>query len=102
MQTSLTTRLYNLSQNAKFDNCSRLSQKVNNHLMKYFSYAIAQNKGDSKGIQAALVASFPMRLETIVTVRLLGVGSKLTQPPTGIKTGPTEKIYMGKSAVSFE
>ena len=54
MKRSLTTRVYNLSQNAKFDNCSPLSQKVINHLVKCFSYAIAQNKGDSKGIQAAL------------------------------------------------
>ena len=33
MKRSLTTRLYNLGQNAKFDNCSPLSQKVINHLV---------------------------------------------------------------------
>ena len=59
MRRSLTTRLYNLSQNAKFHNCSPLSQKVINHLVKCFSYAIAQNKGDSKGIQAALRCIVP-------------------------------------------
>ena len=59
MKRSLTTRLYNLSQNSNFDNCSPLSQKVINHLVKCFSYAIAQNKGDSKGIQAALRCIVP-------------------------------------------
>ena len=43
----------------KFDNCSPLSQKVINHLVKCFSYAIAQNKGDSKGFQAALRCIVP-------------------------------------------
>ena len=59
MKRSLTTRLYSLGQNAKFDNCSPRSQKVINHLVKCFSYAIAQNKGDSKGIQAALRCIVP-------------------------------------------
>ncbi|XP_068674351.1 uncharacterized protein [Montipora foliosa] len=59
MKRFLTTRFYNLSQNAKFDNCSPPSQKVINHLVKCFSYAIAQNKGDSKGIQAALRCIVP-------------------------------------------
>ena len=62
MKRSLTTRLYNLGQNAKFDNCSPQSQKVINHLVKCFSYAIAQNKGDSKGIQAALRCIIPHAL----------------------------------------
>ena len=38
MKRSLTTRLYN---------SSTLSQKVINYLVKYFSYAITQNKGNS-------------------------------------------------------
>jgi len=97
MNRSLTTRLYNLSQNAKFDNCSPLSQKVINHLVKCFSYAISQNKGDSKEKRWHLGVSFHMYLETILTVRLLNVGSKLTQRPTSIKTCPMEKIFMGKS-----
>lgn len=37
----------------KIDNCSPLCQKVINHLIKRFSFAIEQNKGDSKGIQLA-------------------------------------------------
>ena len=37
MKRSLTTRLYNLSQHGKFDNCSPLSQKVINYLVKCFS-----------------------------------------------------------------
>ena len=59
MKRSLTTRLYNLSQNEKFDNCSPLSQKVINYLVKCFSYATAQNKGDPKGIQAAIKSIVP-------------------------------------------
>ena len=41
----LTTRLYNLSQRAKFSDSSALSQKVIDYLAKCFSYCIAQNKG---------------------------------------------------------
>ena len=52
MKRSLTTRLYNLGQNQKFDNYSPLSQKVINYLVKCFPYAIAQNKGDFKGDSA--------------------------------------------------
>lgn len=59
MKRSLTTSLYNLSQNEKFDNCSPLSQKVINYLVKCFSYVTAQNKGDSKGIQAAIKSIVP-------------------------------------------
>ena len=59
VKRSLTTRLYNLGQNQKFDNCSPLSQKVINYLVKCFSYAIAQNKGNSKGIQAAVKSIVP-------------------------------------------
>ena len=59
MKRSLTTRLYNLSQNEKFDNCSPLSQKVINYLVKCFSYATAQNKRDSKGIQPAIKSTVP-------------------------------------------
>ena len=43
MKRSLTTHLYNLNQNAKFDNCSPLSQKVINYFVKCFSYAVAPN-----------------------------------------------------------
>ena len=99
MKRCLTTRLYSLSQNAKFDNCSPLSQKVINHLVinKCFSYAIVQSRVIKKEFRRYLGALFPMHLETILTVQLLGVGSKLTQRPTSIKTCPMEKMYMGKS-----
>ena len=64
-----------------------------NHLVKCFSYAIAQNKGDSKGIQTAFRCIVPHAFgDHHVTVRLLGVGSNLTQPPTSIKTCPMEKM----------
>lgn len=46
IKRSLTTRLYNLSQRSKFPNCSILSQKVINYLVKCFTYCIAQNKGN--------------------------------------------------------
>ena len=46
IKRSLTTRLYNLSQRSKFPNCSTLSQKVINYLVKCFTYCIAQNKGN--------------------------------------------------------
>ena len=38
IKRSLTTRLYNLNQRDKFINCSSLSQKVKNYLVKCFSY----------------------------------------------------------------
>ena len=46
IKRSLTTQLYNLSQQSKFPNCSILSQKVINYLVKCFTYCIAQNKGN--------------------------------------------------------
>ena len=97
MKRSLTTRFYNLSQNAKFDNCSPPSQKVINHLVKCFSYAIAQNKGDSKGIQAALRCIVPNAFGDHCNCAVTWCGFKTDQPPTSIKNCPTEKIYMGKS-----
>jgi len=79
MKRSLTIRLYNLSENAKFDNCSHLSQKVINHLVKSFSYVIAQNKGDSKGIHAALTRIVP---------RAFGDHSNCAATWCGLKTDP--------------
>ena len=55
---TLSTHLYSLSQNGKFDNCSPLSQKVINYLMKLFIYPSAPNKGYSKGILAAIKSIF--------------------------------------------
>ena len=46
IKRSLTTLLYNLSQQSKFANCSIMSQKVINYLVKCFTYCIAQNKGN--------------------------------------------------------
>ena len=51
---SLTTRLYNLSQRSKFPNCSILSQKVINYLVKCFAYCIAQNKGNHSNMKTAM------------------------------------------------
>ena len=59
MKRSLTTRLYNLSHNAKFADSSILSQKVINYLVKCFSYVIAQNKGNAKAIKANIACIVP-------------------------------------------
>ena len=56
---SLTTRLYNLRQNGRFPNSSTLSQKVINYLVRCFSYAIAQNKGNQQEIQKAMACIVP-------------------------------------------
>ena len=54
MKRSLTTRLYNLKQSAKFPDSSTLSTKVINYLVKCFSYAITQNKGNPKEIEKTI------------------------------------------------
>ena len=59
IKRSLTTRLYNLSQSGRIENCSPLSQKVINYLVKCFSYSITQNKGNSKEIQATIRCIIP-------------------------------------------
>ena len=59
MKRSLTTRLYNLSQRSKFPNCSILSQKVINYLVKCFTYCIAQNKGDHKNMKRSMQNIIP-------------------------------------------
>ena len=59
MKRSLTTRIYNLSQNTKFPECSILSQKVIQYLVKCFSYAISQNKGNPKDTQATIKCITP-------------------------------------------
>ena len=53
MKRSLTTRLYNLSQNLKKRQLFPFMLKVINDLVKCLSYPIAQNKGDAKEIQSA-------------------------------------------------
>ena len=59
IKRSLTTRLYNLSKSNKFVNCSSLSQKVINNLVKCFSISVNQGKGDSKSIQTSLKSIVP-------------------------------------------
>ena len=59
IKRSLTTRLYNLSKAVKFINCSPLSSKVIEYLVKCFSIAINQNKGDSKSMQSSLKCIVP-------------------------------------------
>lgn len=56
---SLTTRLYNLKETARFPNSSTLSKKVINYLVKCFSYAIAQNKGNPQGILSTIKCIVP-------------------------------------------
>ena len=46
-------------QNARFPNSSTLSQKVINYLVKCFSYAITQNKGNSIEIKKAIECIVP-------------------------------------------
>jgi len=83
---SLTTRLYNLSHNAKFADSFILSQKVINYLVKCFSYGVAQNKGNAKAIQAPLTVLFPTLLATIETVTISGVTSSKIQLHINITT----------------
>jgi DNA polymerase III epsilon subunit-like protein len=59
IKRSLTTRLYNLSKSNTFVNCSSLSQKVINYLVKCFSISVNQGKGDSKSIQTSLKSIVP-------------------------------------------
>ena len=94
MKRSVTTRLYNLSQNGKFPDSSTLSQKVINYLVKCFSYSIAQNKGNPKGVQAAIRCIFHMHLVNMKTVTLLGVVSKKIQFLTNTKIFHVEKTFL--------
>ena len=59
IKRSLTTRLYNLSKSNKFVNCSPLSQKVLNYLVKCFSISVNQGKGDPKSIATSLKTIVP-------------------------------------------
>ena len=59
MKRSLSTRLYNLSQRMKLPNCSILSQKVINYLVKCFSYCIQQNKGNKSELSKSLKSIIP-------------------------------------------
>lgn len=59
MKRSLSTRLYNLSQRSKFSNCSILSQKVINYLIKCFSYCVHQNKDNKSELSKHLKCIVP-------------------------------------------
>ena len=86
----------------KINNCSPLSQKVINYLVKCFLHADAQNKGDSKAIQTfdsilPISQLFPMPLEITPTVKLGGVSLRAIQQPTSTRSCHIEKICMEKS-----
>lgn len=59
MKRSLSTHLYNLSQRNKFSNCSILSQKVINYLVKCFSYCVHQNKNNKSELTKHLKCIVP-------------------------------------------
>ena len=61
MKRSLTTHPYNLK-NARFPNSSTLSQKVIIYLVKCFSYAMVQNKGNQEEIKKAIECIVPHAL----------------------------------------
>ena len=90
---SLTTRLYNLSQRAKFPNSSVLSQKVINYLVKCFAYGIAQNKGTKIKFKIQSEMSYHMHLENMIIATQPGVTSRMTQVNTNTNLFLTVKIY---------
>ena len=59
IKRSATTGLHNLSKGKKLVNCSPLSQKVINYLVKWFSISVNQGKGDFKSIQMSLKSIVP-------------------------------------------
>ena len=59
IKRSITTRLYNLSKTAQFQNSSTLSAKVINYLVKCFSIVVAQNKTDPEGMKSSLRCIVP-------------------------------------------
>ncbi|CAB4021337.1 Hypothetical predicted protein [Paramuricea clavata] len=54
IKRSLTSRSHNLAKMKRFPDCSSLSRKVIDYLVKCFSVAVNQNKGDPKSMQASL------------------------------------------------
>jgi DNA polymerase III epsilon subunit-like protein len=59
IKRSLTTRLYNLSKMAQFKDCSTLSTKVIQYLIKCFSIVVAQNKSDPEAMKSSLKCIVP-------------------------------------------
>ncbi|CAB4013574.1 Hypothetical predicted protein [Paramuricea clavata] len=59
IKRSLTTRLYNLSKMAQIKECSTLSSKVIEYLVKCFSIVFAQNKSDLEAMKSSLKCIVP-------------------------------------------
>ena len=59
IKRSLTTRLYNLSKMAQIKECSTLSSKVIEYLVKCFSIVVAQNKSDLEAMKSSLKCIVP-------------------------------------------
>jgi hypothetical protein len=59
IKRSLTSRLHNLASMKKFPNCSSLSTKAIDDLVKCFMVAVNQNKGDPKSLQTSLKCIVP-------------------------------------------
>lgn len=56
---SLTTRLFNLKDRFKIQNCSTLSNKVINYYAKCFSYVVAQNAGNPELLKSGINSIVP-------------------------------------------
>ena len=59
IKRSITTRLYNLSKAAHFQDSSTLSAKVINYLVKCFPIVVAQNKTDPEEMRSSLRCIVP-------------------------------------------
>jgi hypothetical protein len=59
IKRSLSSRLHNLAKMKRFPDCSSLSTKVIDYLVKCFSVAVNQNKGDLKSMQVSLKCIVP-------------------------------------------
>ena len=94
---SLTTRLYNLKQNVRFPNSSTLSQKVINYLVKCFSYAIAQNKGNPEEIKKAIECIVPHAFGDHTKCNISWCGYKSDLINYKHKTLPHGKDLFGES-----
>ena len=97
MKRSLTTRLYNLKQNARFPNSSTLSQKVINYLVKCFSYAITQNKGNPEEIKKAIECIVPHAFGDHAKCKISWCGYKCHPNNYKHKSLPHGKDLLGES-----
>jgi hexokinase len=85
MKRSLSTHLYNLSQQMKFPNCSIHSQKVINYLIKCFSYCVQQNKGNKSELSKSLKS---------IILHVFGADFTQILQPTHTMNCHMERIYM--------